>query len=152
VYLCGRASCDRELSGWSQDRPRKSRLRLGGLPIEIVLSSAEDGGAKLRRWLGEREQHPAARRGEPALWLGRPGRLSPRRLQRVVTQLAAAAGLEVSAHKLRHTAATRWLRTGVDVVVVAGLLGHSSLDTTRTYTRPTDRELATAVEAGAVDY
>ena len=44
------------------------------------------------------------------------------------------------------------LRAGGDVVVVAGLLGHSSLDTTRTYTGPTDRDLAAAVEAGAVEY
>jgi site-specific recombinase XerD len=61
--------------------------------------------------------------------------------------------LEVSAHTLRHTAVGHpVLQAGVDVVVVAGLLGHSSLDTTRTYTRPSDRELAAAVEAGAVDY
>src|SRR5664280_2382347 len=39
-----------------------------------------------------------------------------------------------------------------DVLVVAGLLGHASLEVTRTYTRPTDRDLAAAVEAGAVEY
>ena len=55
--------------------------------------------------------------------------------------LGAGAGLEVSPHTLRHTAATRWLRAGVDVVVVAGLLGHSSLDTTRTYTNPRELHL-----------
>ncbi len=99
-----------------------------------------DARTQLRRWLSEREQHPAGRPGEPALWLGRRGRLSPRQLQRVVTALGAGAGLEVSPHTLRHTAATRWLRAGVDVVVVAGLLGHSSLDTTRTYTRPSDHD------------
>jgi len=44
------------------------------------------------------------------------------------------------------------VRAGVDVVLVAGLLGHASLDPTRTYTVPTDRELAAAVEAGAVEY
>jgi site-specific recombinase XerD len=58
-----------------------------------------------------------------------------------VTDVGTAAGLEVSAHTLRHTAATRWLRAGVDVVVVAGLLGHSSLDTTRTYTNPRELHL-----------
>jgi site-specific recombinase XerD len=36
--------------------------------------------------------------------------------------------------------------------VVAELLGHASLDTTRRYTLPTGRELAAAVEAGAVEY
>jgi hypothetical protein len=45
-----------------------------------------DARTQLRRWLKQREQHPAARAGEPALWLGRRGRLSPRQLQRVVTK------------------------------------------------------------------
>jgi integrase len=80
---------------------------------------------------------PAGR--TPALWLGRRGRLSARQLQRIVAELGADARLvDVSAHTLRHAAATRWLRAGVDVVVVAGLLGHASLDTTRTYALPTD--------------
>jgi integrase len=52
---------------------------------------------------------------------------------------------------LRHTAATRWLRARVDVVVVAEPLAHASPDTTRRYTLPTGRELAAAVETGAVE-
>jgi len=59
-----------------------------------------DARTQLRRWLEERARHPAARLGEPALWRGRRGRLSPRQLQRIVTDLRAAAGLEVSAHTL----------------------------------------------------
>ena len=55
-----------------------------------------DARTQLRTWLKEREQHPAARDGEPALWLGRRGRLSPRQLQWVVTDVGTAAGLEVS--------------------------------------------------------
>jgi len=43
--------------------------------------------------------------------------------------------VDVSAYILWHTAATRWLRVDVDVVVVAGLLGHASLDATRTYSQ-----------------
>jgi site-specific recombinase XerD len=91
-----------------------------------------DARTQLRRWLEERARHPAARLGEPALWRGRRGRLSPRQLQRIVTDLGAAAGLEVTAHTLRHTAATRWLRAGVDVVVVAGLVEAGAVD----YLRP----------------
>jgi len=94
-----------------------------------------DARTQLRRWIDERTDHPAAQRGEDGLWLGRRGRLTARQLQRIVAQLGADARLtDFSAHILRHTAATRWLRAGADVVVVAGLLGHSSLDTTRTYT------------------
>jgi site-specific recombinase XerD len=67
-----------------------------------------DARSQGRRWLTERAQHPAAQRGEPALWLGRRGRLSARQLQRIVAELRADAQLvDVSAHTLRHTAATR---------------------------------------------
>ena len=104
------------------------RAGQGERPRTVPLPA--DARSLLRRWLTERANHPAAQRGEPALWLGRRGRLSARQLQRIVAELGADARLvDVSAHTLRHTAATRWLRAGVDVVVVvvAGLLGHASL-------------------------
>jgi integrase/recombinase XerC len=50
-----------------------------------------------------------------------------------------------SAHILRHTLATNLLRAGVDIVVVAELLGHTRLDTTRRYTLPTHADLEDAV-------
>lgn len=60
--------------------------------------------------------------------------------------------MEASPHTLRHTAATRWLRAGVDIVTVAELIGHVWPDTTRRYTQPTSDQLATAVEAGGIAY
>ncbi|MGW1886943.1 tyrosine-type recombinase/integrase, partial [Streptomyces sp. NPDC001970] len=50
-----------------------------------------------------------------------------------------AGNLALSAHILRHTLATNLLRAGVDIIVVAELLGHARLDTTRRYINP--REL-----------
>jgi integrase/recombinase XerD len=47
-------------------------------------------------------------------------------------------------HRFRDTAATRWLRAGVDVRTVQTWLGHESLDTTQKYLEPskeTDRQL-----------
>jgi len=58
--------------------------------------------------------------------LGRP--VDPRNLLRVVEVAADAAGVEdVDVHALRHSAAVRWLESGVHIKAVADLLGHSSI-------------------------
>lgn len=45
-----------------------------------------------------------------------------------------AAGLEWAGfHDLRHFRATQWIRAGIDVRTVQGLLGHSSITTTQIY-------------------
>lgn len=114
--------------------------------------------AAVRSWLHDSRQDgrgltttPTTR--DPALWLGRNGRLSVRQLQRSLSLVGGAAGMEhFTAHQLRHTAATRWLRAGVDVVTVAELLGHADLETTRLYTRPTHADLAAAVAGVELDY
>ncbi|GAC1554090.1 MAG: tyrosine recombinase XerC [Herpetosiphon sp.] len=52
-----------------------------------------------------------------------------------------------TAHTLRHTFATHYLATHPnDLVGVASLLGHSSLNTTRIYVQPTAEQLADRVE------
>ncbi|KAB8140072.1 tyrosine-type recombinase/integrase [Chloroflexia bacterium SDU3-3] len=54
---------------------------------------------------------------------------------------------ETSAHTLRHTFATAYLRDHPgDLVGLAALLGHSSLETTRIYVQPTAADLAQRVE------
>ncbi|WP_405876795.1 tyrosine-type recombinase/integrase [Streptomyces sp. NBC_00005] len=61
-----------------------------------------------------------------------------------------AGNLALSAHILRHTLATNLLR-GVDIVVVAELLGHARLDTTRRYTLPTHADVEDAVGRLPID-
>lgn len=54
---------------------------------------------------------------------------------------------QTGAHTLRHTFATRYLAAHpADLVSVATLLGHSSLNTTRIYVQPTAEQLAERVE------
>lgn len=54
----------------------------------------------------------------------------------VVQQLARRAGLgSIGAHRLRHTAATRMLRAGADLVEVGQLLRHRNLSTTTIYAK-----------------
>jgi len=78
---------------------------------------------------------------------GRSEHLSVRAAQDVIKKYAYLAHLEgVTPHTLRHTFATRLLRAGKDIVIVATLLGHSRLDTTARYTRPGWTDLERAVE------
>ncbi len=77
------------------------------------------------------------------------GRLQPKVLAAIIKRAAERAGLEkhVTAHTLRHTAAT-WLRqeTG-DTRLVAEYLGHADLSTVSRYAHVAERELHEATAA-----
>ncbi len=45
-------------------------------------------------------------------------------------------------HDLRHTAATRWIQSGIPIATVSRLLGHADLQTTMRYVNPTPQMLA----------
>jgi len=77
------------------------------------------------------------------------GRLQPKVLAAIIKRAAERADLEkrVTAHTLRHTAAT-WLRqeTG-DTRLVAEYLGHADLSTVSRYAHVAERELHEATAA-----
>lgn len=83
------------------------------------------------------------------------GHLSPRTVQELIKKYAYQAQLDpnnVTPHVLRHTFATKILRSGVDIVTVAALLGHSRIDTTAIYTQPSWRDLERAVDGQGERY
>lgn len=101
----------------------------------------------LQNWLDHRLTGPST-----ALFTGpKSDRLSDRAVDLVLRRLATDAGVTASAHTLRHTTATMLVRGGVDIVLVAEVLGHASLETTRRYSLPTDADRATALERIIVD-
>jgi integrase/recombinase XerC len=123
----------------------------GGDSREVPLVD-QAARASAAEWKKERATWPGA--GEnPALFLNRRGgRLSARAVDQLLDAMAADADLVdddghavASAHTLRHTFGTNLLRSGVDIVTVAELMGHRRLDTTRLYTLPTERDLEDAV-------
>ena len=75
---------------------------------------------------------------ERALFLSsRRTRISTSTIHSLVKKHLLAAGLDstkYSSHKLRHTAATLMLKSGVDVRTLQELLGHEHLNTTQIYT------------------
>lgn len=133
---------------------RKGVLRILGkgqrvrhIPIHPQLRSA------LADWLDERADWPGAT-DTPALFLNQRGqRLSVRGAHDIVTAIATAAGLDdhATVHVLRHTFATTLVRGGTDLVIVAELLGHARLETTRAYTRPSAEDRTRALDLLLVD-
>lgn len=127
----------------------KVRLGKGDAYREVPLNSA--CRVALEEWMTARADQlsrRAAHDDPKALWLARSGsRLSTRAIDLVVRRLAADAGLQISAHMLRHTCVTNLVRAGTDVVLVAELAGHRRLDTTRRYSLPSGADRDAAVEA-----
>ena len=78
-------------------------------------------------------------------------RLTPRRVEQIVGQCLAQAGLSgkgYSPHKLRHTAATLMYRSGqADMLALQEILGHANVSTTQIYTHISRSQLDQAVNA-----
>ena len=129
---------------------RKGKLTVrsgkGAKYREVPLNA--DARRALRDYLDVRPQGE-----EKALFLGQRGNgLTPSAIWRVVKQYGQRAGLEISPHTLRHTFGTRLVRRkGIDLVTVAAMMGHESLDTTAIYTQPSEEDMAEAVETLGVE-
>jgi len=87
---------------------------------------------------------------ERALFLSsRKTRISTSTIHYLVKKHLSAAGLDstkYSSHKLRHTAATLMLKSGVDVRTLQELLGHEHLNTTQIYTHVENDSLRDAAK------
>jgi len=95
----------------------------------------------------ERRSRIATRHEE--LFLSAAGApLTTAQVRRELRELAASAGLarHVTPHMLRHTCATSWLESGLDIRFVQKLLGHHSISTTEIYTHVSDQGLRAALE------
>ena len=56
------------------------------------------------------------------------------------------SGLNFVPYDLRHTAATRWAESGVDIVTIAAWLGHGDLRTVQKYLHPSRDHLHAQAE------
>ncbi len=132
---------------------RKGELHLVGkgeksrtVPVHPKLREA------LAAWLAERPSRHGA--DLAALFIsGRGTRMTTDAIADVITAITRAAGLDdhVTSHVLRYTFGTELTRGGVDLVTVAELMGHASLETTRLYTRPSAADLQRAVDLLTAD-
>ena len=134
---------DLTLSGQRGElRIRGNGARVRQVPIHPRLR------ADLRRWLDDRPNWPGAD-SNPALFLNhRGGRLSVRGARDIIARIADAAGLgaDITAQVLRNTFAATLVTGGADLVLVADLLGHARLDSTRSYAAPTAHDRVKALD------
>jgi len=123
-----------KLSVWVQVRAEKG-MKSRSVPLSIHVRKALQVYLKIR--LDEDEED---------LFLGQRGPLSEWRIQAIVKKYAYQARLEdVTAHTLRHSFAKNLVDAGAPLDQVATLVGHESLDTTRIYKQPNERDLERAV-------
>lgn len=121
---------------------------------ERLVPLGRHAAAALGAWLGPQGRQrmtPARwrRRGDAeAVFLNaRGGRLGRQGAFAIVRDRAAAVGVELAPHALRHSCATHMLAHGADVRVVQELLGHASVTTTQLYTKVTEDHLRAAYDA-----
>jgi len=116
---------------------------------EVELNALVRG--MLDEWVTERAKLAPA--DETSFFVARTGRaLSSRSIDLAVRRVATRAGLELSAHVLRHTFVTGLVRAGNDVVLIAELAGHRRLETTRRYSLPSREDREKAVSDLEIDF
>jgi len=125
-------------SGWVHVRLGKG-MKARSIPLSLQIRKSLQ--AYLDTYLEE---------GEGELFQGQRGPLSEWGIHAIVKKYAYQARLEgVTAHTLRHSFAKNLVDAGTPLDQVATLLGHESLDTTRIYTQPSERDLERAVRSAA---
>src|SRR3990167_4135291 len=94
----------------------------------------------IKKYLNKRKDN------NPALFVTTNGRMTNRSIQAMVTHYSKKAGIEVTAHSLRHLFAITLLRSGANLRITQLLLGHANSKTTEIYTNYTNQELKEAVK------
>ena len=70
----------------------------------------------------------------PALWVGKRGRLTVRGLEAIISKIGEKAGVEnAHPHRFRHTLASDMVKRNAPVHLVQQILGHEGIDTTMIY-------------------
>lgn len=125
----------RERSGTLVVRSGKGNKRRE-IPLNATARNA------LKEWFAVRGEAPG-----PLFTSQKDGPLSSRAVEYLISKYAYEARLDyVTPHTLRHTFCKSLIDAGESLDRVAVLAGHSNLNTTARYTKPTENDLQKAVE------
>ncbi|GAA3164156.1 tyrosine-type recombinase/integrase [Nonomuraea roseoviolacea] len=133
---------------------RKGKLRLYGKGDKFrEVDIHPKLRTELQLWLDERPNWPHADDNRALFLNAKGGRLTARAAGGIIAAIAQTAGLDdaTTAHVLRHTLATTLVRGKTDLVLVAEILGHARLETTRRYSLPSDKDKEDALKLITVD-
>lgn len=81
-----------------------------------------------------------------ACWVGKTGSMSVSGIEYQYNRVASTAGVPTGIHRLRHTCITRLVGNNVPLPVVQKIAGHSSIQTTMSYTEVTDEQMQSAID------
>ncbi len=100
----------------------------------------------LRNWISVRECIECIGAAVTTLFVTKyRKRIGTESIRYLFSELSQRAGIDASPHSLHHVFDQSLVDAGESLDRVGELLGHSSLDTTRIYTAPTEADLARAV-------
>lgn len=111
-----------------------------------------DACEAISAWLVDRKKFEKSPKFEgkkisKALFLNPQGNgLSTASMDLIVRKIGQACGLEISAHRLRHSCLTNLYRQTKNLVLVSEIGGHKRLETTRRYTLPSEDDKKIAIE------
>lgn len=122
------------------------------VPVHPVLRE------NLALWINEERPSWPGAANNPAVFLNHRGeRLSVKGCDDIFRELASDAGftdnpdIDFTTQILRHTFGTNLVREGHDIVLVAELMGHARLETTRRYTKPSEADRQNAIDTLPTD-
>ncbi len=126
---------------------RRREVPLNGSVRNILLEYIP----ALRADLARRSKTAMDELNQP-FWFGQNGKkIGTRNIDYIIRAIGDRVNLNVSAHVLRHTFCTRAVRGGIDIAMVADWAGHSRVETTRRYAKPTKEDKAAAIEKLNID-